>query len=177
MFNRQPYNRGKFNRPSTGLIGNSGIALMVLGSNEVKAERTISASTTSRLTMGQQSKITLVKYAETLSDLMMKSNAKITKVYIVTAEDAYMVLNTKADQSIAGESFIILDNLGLGKNDELMINTCDMTITINGNNAMEHFDSESDFFNFLSGINTLVYSDTNASRDISFDVIWKDRWL
>ena len=84
---------------------------------------------------------------------------------------------TEANQVLAGESVITLEGITLKPGDELIINTCDMTVTINGQNAMEYFSNDSDFFTLLNGLNTLIYNDSNSSRNISFDVIWKDRWL
>ncbi|HHX12154.1 MAG TPA: hypothetical protein GX731_04975, partial [Clostridiales bacterium] len=90
---------------------------------------------------------------------------------------ANMVMGSSARQSLGGESLINLTNLGLKPNDTLIINTCDMTVTVNGQNAMSSFGDESEFISLLNGLNTMIYNDNAISRKISFDVIWKDRWL
>jgi hypothetical protein len=61
--------------------------------------------------------------------------------------------------------------------DELVINTCDLTVTLNGENAMEYFAADAEFITLLNGGNTIEYNDESGAREISFDIIWKDRWL
>lgn len=177
MFNRQPYNRGKFNVQSSQTIGNSGIGLIVMSTNTVQVSKTISAKGSTSLCLKHNVDGTIVKYINGYSSLLLDAYGKGTKIFIVAGNIANMVMKTESNQSLAGESAIILKGLILKPGDELIINTCDMTITINGQNAMEYFSDESDFFKLLSGINTLIYSDGNTNRNIYFDVIWKDRWL
>lgn len=177
MFNRQPFNRGKFNVSTTQSIGNSGIGLMIMKSNPISSTKIISAKGISNLIMSQDNIGTTVKYDKGTSSMALDSKVEGTKVYIVTSDISSMMLNTEANQSLAGESIITLEGISLKPGDELIINTCDMTVTINGQNAMEYFSNDSEFFTLLNGINALVYSDSNSSRNISFDVIWKDRWL
>lgn len=177
MFNRQPFNRGKFNVSSSSKTGNSGLGLMLMGVNSVLASKIISANGISSLAMNQFTEGTIVKYDKSISDLVLNSYGEGNKVFIVVSDISNMTMTTEANQSLAGESIITLEDINLKPGDELIINTCDMTITINGQNAMEYFSDDSEFFNLLSGLNTLIYSDSNSSRNISFDVIWKDRWL
>lgn len=177
MFNRQLFNRGKFNTSNTQSIGNSGIGLMLMKTNPIPSTKVISASGLTGLKLNQESLITLVKYSKGISDLNLDAIGEGTKVFIVTSYISNLSMVTEANQSLAGESVIALENINLKPGDELIINNCDMTITINGQNAMEYFTNDSDFFNLLAGLNTLIYSDSNVSRNISFDVIWKDMWL
>ncbi len=177
MFNRQPFNRGKFNVQTTQSIGNSGIGLMLMKVNPIFSTKIISAKGASGLSMGQYTIGTIVKYDNSISNMMLKGEGEGTKVYITKSDISNLVMGTDANQLLSGESVISLEGLRLNPGDELIINTCDMTITINGQNAMEYFSDDSEFFNLLSGLNTLIYSDSNSSRNISFDVIWKDRWL
>lgn len=177
MFNRQPFNRGKFNVPSTQNIGNSGIALMIMGANLVQASRIINASGIASMYMKDSVKGTNVKFSKGETDLILDALGNGTKNLLVVSDVSSMTLNTEANQVLAGESVITLEGIVLKPGDELIINTCDMTVTINGQNAMEYFTNDSEFFTLLNGINTLVYSDSNGTRNISFDVIWKDRWL
>lgn len=177
MFNRQPYNRGKFNVSSSSTLGNSGIGLMLMKVNSVPSSKIISAIGSTKLAMNEEVISTIVKYNNGSSELLLDSHGEGTKVFIVLSNASNMAISTEANQALAGESIITLEGIDLKPGDELVINTCDMTITINGQNAMEYFSDDSEFFNLLSGLNTLIYSDSNSSRNISFDVIWKDRWL
>ena len=69
------------------------------------------------------------------------------------------------------------EDLVLCPGDELVINTCDLTVTLNGLNAMEYFAADSEFITLLNGKNIIEYNDESGTRNISFDIIWKDRWL
>ena len=177
MFNRQPYNRGKFNVQTAQSIGNNGIAVMMMKANSILASKIISAIGTSDLSMRDDVKGTIVKYNTGTSEILSGSQGEGTKVFIVEGGTSNIRMETAANQVLAGESVISLEGITLKPGDELIINTCDMTVTINGQNAMEFFSNESEFFALLNGLNTLIYNDSNSSRNISFDVIWKDRWL
>lgn len=178
MFNRQPFNQGKFNVSSGSTIGNSGIALMAMGANSVLGNRIISASGLASLKLGEISDGTNIKYSSGMAGLVMDSQANGTKYYLVTGDPARLIMTTEANQLLSGEEIIVLDGLILSPGDELVINTYDMTVTLNGQNAMQYFSSESDFIKLLNGLNTIEYSDGNGgSRNISFDILWKDRWL
>lgn len=177
MFNRQPYNRGKFNVPSTQTVGNSGIALMVMSVNAVTANRMISAIGSANMHLNEASDGTNVKYNNGAAGLIMGSYADGTKTFVASSDVSTLVMDTQASQVLSGEEVIVLEGLTLKPGDELVINTCDMTVTLNGQNAMQYFSNDSDFFTLLSGLNTIEYNDGSANRDIAFDIIWKDRWL
>ncbi len=177
MFNRQPYNRGKFNVPSVVISSNSGIALMKLRAVLVSAQQTISASGQASMKLSGLSDGTIVRYAAGSCLLTLGSYADRTKVFIVEAEDAALVMLTQATPQLSGEQVMRFEDLVLRPGDELVINTCDLTVTLNGENAMEFFAADSEFITLLNGENTIEYNDESESREISFDIIWKDRWL
>lgn len=176
MFNRQPFNRGKFNI-STSAAGNSGLAIMLLGVNSVQPSVIISASGVANLSLKQESDATVLRYSSGSSQIILDTQAEGTKVFIVEGGTSNIRMETAANQVLAGESVIRLEGIILKPGDELVINTYDMTVTLNGQNAMEYFSDDSEFFNLLNGINTIIYNDGNDERDVSFDIIWKDRWL
>lgn len=178
MFNRQPFNRGKFNIASSGTIGNSGIGIMVMSAEPTNVYRVISANGVASMRLDEMSDATRIIFSSSsIASLVLETTGEGTKVFRIATSISNMVMTTQANQSLAGESLISLEGINLKPGDELIVNNCDMTITINGQNAMEYFNSESEFFNLLNGLNKLIYSDSNSSREISFDVIWKDRWL
>ena len=88
-----------------------------------------------------------------------------------------MVMLTQATHQLSGEQMMRFEDLALRPGDELVINTCDLTVTLNGQNAMEYFAADSEFITLLNGENIIEYSDESGDRKISFDIIWKDRWL
>lgn len=177
MFNRQPYNRGKFNVPSAAISSNSGIALLKLEAVPVSTQRTISASGQASLKLGSLTDGTIIKYSTASAVLTMSGAANGAKVFIVDAGAAALVMLTEVNHQISGEQVMRFEGLVLRPGDELVINTCDMTITLNGENAMAYFSADSEFITLFNGLNTLEYNDGSNSRNISFDVVWKDRWL
>lgn len=178
MFNRQPFNRGKFNVPSSTSSGNSGLGQMTMSVMPVLVEKLISANGTSSMLMKEITDGTNNKFSQGISNMILDTKGIGTKEFIVSSETSNMKMATEGSQSLAGESIIMLEGINLQPGDEIIINSCDMTITVNGQNAMEYFSSESEFFNLLNGLNKLIYSDkNNGDREMSFDVIWKDKWL
>jgi len=177
MFNRQPYNRGKFNAPLTVTSSNSGIALLKLGTIPVDVQRTISASGQASMKLGSLTDGTIIKYSTASAVLTMSGVADGTKVFIVSTGTAALVIMTQATHQLSGEQVMRFEDLVLCPGDELVINTCDLTVTLNGLNAMEYFAADSEFITLLNGKNIIEYNDESTSRDISFDIIWKDRWL
>lgn len=177
MFNRQPYNRGKFNAPLTVTSSNSGIALLKLGTIPVDVQRTISASGQASMKLSGLSDGAIVRYAAGSCLFTLGSFANGTKVFIVEAEDATLVMLTQAVHQLSGEQVMRFEDLVLCPGDELVINTCDLTVTLNGLNAMEYFAADSEFITLLNGKNIIEYNDESGTRNISFDIIWKDRWL
>lgn len=177
MFNRQPFNRGKFNVPSVAVSSNSGISLLKLGAIPVSAQRTISASGKASLKLGSLTDGTIIKYSTASAVLTMSGAANGAKVLIVDAGAATLVMLTEANHQISGEQVMRFEDLVLKPGDELVINTRDLTVTLNGLNAMEYFAADSEFITLLNGENTIEYNDESGARKISFDIIWKDRWL
>lgn len=177
MFNRQPFNRGKFNVSSTQAVGNSGIGLMIMRTSPILANKIISANGYASLYMKENTVGTNVKYNNGITNLALDSYGNGTKVFIADSDISAMILNVEANQLLAGEEVISLEGLALKPGEEVVINTCDMTVTVNGQNAIQYFSNDSDFFKLLSGLNTIEYNDGNTSRNVSFDIIWKDRWL
>lgn len=178
MFNRQPYNRGKFNVSSATISSNNGIALLKLRAVLVSAQQTISASGQASMKLSGLSDGTIVRYAAGSCLFTLGSYADGTKVFIVEAEDAALVMPMQATkQQLSGEQVMRFEDLVLRPGDELVIDTCDMTVTLNGENAMEFFAADSEFITLLNGENIIEYNDESDTRNISFDIIWKDRWL
>ena len=68
-----------------------------------------------------------------------------------------------------------------GKNirtcDELVIDTCEMTVSVNGQNMMKFVSNDSEFFSLLPGDNEIIYTDGVTTRKVSIDILWKDRWV
>jgi phage-related protein len=62
-------------------------------------------------------------------------------------------------------------------NNELTIDTGEMTVMLDGQDATRYFGMDSEFFKLRPGENALVYTDSDAARDALMKILWKDRWL
>jgi len=172
MFNRQPFNRSV----QEGLSSN-GLALMKMGATAILNKDIYAKSDNSNLRLQGNLALTKNIFVSSIASAKINGTINATKVFIIIGNNADMLFSASVNQSLSGEAVINLQNIILKPGEELIINTIDMTVTLNGQNAMQYFTNESEFFNLLAGLNTLIYSDSNASRTILFDVIWKDRWL
>ena len=181
--NRQPFNRSGFNRTAQAINGTNGIALMKLTSSGVPTQIISTPVSESIMRLLSSAEGTRVIWYSGLSGLVMSGTAKAFVIRNGGIGLSTMKMGTFGDQLIQGEAVINLKNdqnntwLTLAPGDELVINTDDMTVAINSQNGMQYFSMDSDFFKLLSGENKIVYSDGSGSRDILFDIIWKDRWL
>lgn len=171
MFNRQP-----FNRSAQTSAGVSGIASMKMGATAILSKR-MSVSGLASMKMSGVLDITNNKSVNGSADMSIKDYGNATKELIAIGNTANMLMNSKASSSLAGETVIHLLGLVLAPSDELIINTTDMTITLNGENATEYFSSDSEFFDLISGENIIVYNDSSESRQASLNITWKNRWL
>lgn len=106
----------------------------------------------------------------------ISSVASGTAVIFSEPGTADIVFDSSAVGSLLGEEYLELLGVTLLPGQELEINTCDLTVTIAGENAMHLLTSEGDFFDLLPGNNDIEVSATGANQ-VSVDAYWKDRWL
>jgi len=146
--------------------------------------RDISAlATKSDLILNDSANATNVKAKTGLAALVLRGTGNGILELDAGTGLAEMIIAASLNSIIQGEAVINLRDdqtntwLALAPGDELIINTDEMTVTVNGQNGMRYFSMDSDFFKLLSGENKIVYSDTSGSRDVLVDIIWKDRWL
>jgi hypothetical protein len=173
----RPFNRSAFNRPAKTTSSTTGIALIKF-SGSLNLNRTVSIpANQSSVKISANLTPTVEKYIAGKSEIKLSSQANATKVLDAGIGLAAIVLGGSVVQSVQGEAVITLEDLNLAPGDELVINTTDLTVTVNGQNGTQYFSPDSEFFTLLNGVNTIVYSDTEAERNINLDVIWKDRWL
>jgi Phage tail protein. len=71
-----------------------------------------------------------------------------------------------------------LSGLSLKPGQVLIIDTGAMTITLDGENAMHYFDSQtSDFFDLSPGENIVILQDGNLNRNATVDIKWRNKWV
>lgn len=177
MFNRQPYNRGKFNTPSIHTASNSGISILKLAGNEVRPRQDMTSFGTTAMVLRTLNDATNIKSSSAIVNLMMGSKGTQTKIRYGIANISDIQLQTKGEHTLADEETIKLSGLILKPGDELVIDTCEMTVSVNGQNMMKFVSNDSEFFSLLPGDNEIIYTDGVTTRKVSIDILWKDRWV
>jgi len=70
-----------------------------------------------------------------------------------------------------------LPQIVLGPGQELIIDTDNMTVTVDGQNAIHLLSDDSVFFLLAQGEDIITYADNSDSRSINFKTMYKNRWL
>lgn len=177
MFNRQPYNRGKFNTPSVQTASNSGISILKLAGNEVPPQQDMTSFGTTAMVLRTLNDAVNIKSSSGIAGLLLDSKGIQTKIHYGLTNPSDIQLQTKGEHTLAGEELINLAGLVLKPGDELVIDTCEMTVSVNGQNMMKFVSNASEFFSLLPGDNELIYTDGVTTRKVSIDILWKDRWV
>lgn len=177
MFNRQPYNRGKFNKPSVQTTSISGLSVLKLSGEPVKPQQVMISYGMSALMLQSTSNATNIKNSGGSITLILDSKISPTKIHYGIANISDIQLQTKGEHTLAGEERISLPGLVLKPGDELVIDTCEMTVSVNGQNMMKFVSDDSEFFSLLPGDNEIIYTDGVTTRKVSIDILWKDRWV
>lgn len=87
-----------------------------------------------------------------------------------------VVFDASAVSSMLGQEYIELNGIVLAPGEQLEIDTCALTATINGQNVMHLLSNDGDFFDFFPGANEIEIEATGAGA-VAVDTFWKDKWL
>lgn len=172
------FNRGSFNRKNSHSTTITATALVELNSDVRDVSLTQFASDLeTSFEIDTVSYSLLRKYSKGDAEFMIGANSSSTiKMFNIDKLGSDVEITADALGSTLGEEFIALEGIVLRPGEEMVINTCDLTATINGENAISSLTVGSDFFDFLSGDNDVIISGEN-SQGMTVDVYWKDRWL
>jgi len=176
MFNRQPFNLGSFNTTvSTTSLYVSGTAALTMGAS-VDLDAIYRAKGAANIEFGADGSVAnrvIIPEGES-SDMLIETTGKLThKKKMDGQADITLTAGSAGYLTLEGEE-IELASLVLEPNDELIIDTDNMTITLNGINVLGYISDASSFFTILPGTNTLTV-EGGASAEVK--VLWKDRWL
>jgi len=201
VFNRQPFNRGRFNRSidnanSVLLYGDIDIALG-LQADKMNAARGYKGDAEIKLTSSGK-----MNYSAKLKgniDLGLEAESSFIRSRNFNG-DIEITVNTKGNiiraRHLQGKAIIALSVTSEGFNtfryetisltrpgflfrpgDELIIDMEAMTVTQNGQNVMLFVDRESDFFLFNPGNNEVTYTSTVQAGRVDIRILWKDAFL
>jgi len=201
MFNRQPFNRGRFNR-STGNAN----SVLFYGTAEIAVGAQVDKMNAAR---GYKGDADIAIYAT--GKINYSANLKGIVTIGIEADGQFRrvrSLDGKAEIAIAasgsiirarhlqGEAVIAITAISEGFNtfryeiisltrpgfifrpgDELIIDMDSMTVTQNGQNVMRFVDRESEFFLFNPGNNEVTYTSTVTAGRVDVRILWKDAFL
>ena len=179
MFNTQKFNIGKFNVPSTNVASMSGAATVTTGASgsmSVKKRLSGTANATGRLEPAS-----IIRKVQISAEPIEALTGALGKWYnrlLLHAAPVEAVTGASAKAiEVYGVETISLPDIVLKPGQELIIDTNEMTVTIDGENAIHLLSADSDFFALMQGENIITYSDNAEGRTAGLKVVWKDVWL
>lgn len=175
MFNLSAFNQTPFNG-----VGYNGIPIYTVASMHMTAvgscyaDKAMSAAAHLRAnTLGR-----CIRFRPFDGKANMEMTAKGNLIrFKFGSSDIDMVMDASAlGYRTYGTKQLELQNIDLHVGDEVIINTDDMTVTINGQNAVSFLSDDSDFFKLKPGENFVLISGSAGAVADTY-IIWKDRWL
>jgi hypothetical protein len=114
---------------------------------------------------------------ETASIIKITTTGAGTRRFSAIAESSPLTLNAKGAVTMLGYATIALPGIVIPPAGTLVIDTEQMTVTLNGDDLTRYFSADSEFFKLKPGDNIIVYEDGADSRSVSYKILWKDLWL
>ncbi len=178
MLNTQKYNLGKYNIAG-GAASASGTVVAhseMYGEPYVIYHASGSSHTIGKMEAAMPTRIVPItgNTIEATSDMEAQYYKRVEA--IGTSADAVsgMTVQTAA---VFGVDVLSLPELVLKPGQELIIDTDNMTATVDGENAIHLLSDESVFFFLAQGEDIITYIDNSNERQVNLKVMWKDRWL
>ena len=202
MFNKQPFNRGKFNRSV-----NNANSVLFYGDFEIglcadvdRVNAALAFSGDCDITLTADAQINYAASLEGNADIQLAMDGRLTRARLFEG-NMDIVLSTEGRivraRHFKGGAVIVLaasmteafntfryEIISLTQpgfifrpGDELMIDMDNMTVTLNGQNVMRFVDRESEFFLFNPGNNEVTYTSTTTAGRVDIRLLWKDAFL
>jgi len=109
--------------------------------------------------------------------IVIRSNGEPARKFFAKSPASNISVDARGSAEIYGYSVISLPGLVLPPGGEIIIDTGEMTVTMNGVDVTRFFSPDSEFFRLKPGDNLVVYKDGVASRNIYYIIMWKDLFL
>lgn len=173
MYNRAPYNRERYNRKSTLIF-------------EWVASATAESGSVGGLLVVRHFKSEVEAVSESSGDIIKlvffagaaaaetDSSGDYIRILAFDGETEAEANAYASALSTYGQEVMIIEGVNMAPGDELIIDTEHMTVTLNGENAINLVKDESIFFKLKQGSNDIVV-EGGTMADIR--ILWKDRWL
>lgn len=198
MFNRQPFNRGKFNRSFTAansvlLYGEMSLGLETAGkvnvSRTFKGSAALELTATGRVTYsanldGNASLLIIAtgllirtQTIEGNANLNLTAEGSIIRARHISADALFTLTLDNVGFDAFRYEMISLPGLVVRPGDELIIDMENMTVTMNGQNVMRFLSRDSEFFRLNPGNNELTYQCTVPTGRVDIRILHKDAWI
>lgn len=172
------FNVGKFNVKNSEIASVNGNSDLVLESNISKflVDKYISEAEVS-IELDAKANF-YIKIMGVMSNADMEINSRALSTNLMYASEATgdMSIDAFGVGSLLGEDYVEIKGLVLKPGQEVEIDMCNLTVTVNGENAMHLMSTDGDFFDFLIGDNDIEIEAIGANG-VQIDTYWKDKWL
>lgn len=177
MFNRQPFNRGKFNVNTTG-ESSSFFGDLTFNLN-ISAKLTVVKSFVGTVDILIKTNGTMIKQRSLIGNVAIKLglDGQISRTKTITGDIDINLDLVSQNITTSDVNSMRFPKLVLVPGDELVIDTGEMTITLNGQNASRYFSSTSEFFSINPGENIIIYENGNQLSEADIRILWRDSFL
>lgn len=172
------FNVGKFNVKNSEVASVNANSDLVLGSNlsTFLVDKYISEAEASIELDAKANLYIRIMGIESNADMEMESKALSSNLVYASEATGDMSIDAYGVGSLLGEDYVEIAGLVLKPGQEVEIDMCNLTVTVNGENAMHLMSTDGDFFDFLIGDNDIEIEAVGANG-VQIDTYWKDKWL
>lgn len=172
------FNVGKFNVKNLEVASVNANSDLILGSNLSKflVDKYISEAEVSIELDAKANLYIRIMGIESNADMEMESKALSSNLVYASEATGDMSIDAYGVGSLLGEDYVEIAGLVLKPGQEVEIDMCNLTVTVNGENAMHLMSTDGDFFDFLIGDNDIEIEAVGANG-VQIDTYWKDKWL
>ena len=172
------FNVGKFNVKNSEIASVNGNSDLVLESNISKflVDKYISEAEVSIELDAKANFYIKIMGVKSNADMEINSRALSTNLMYASEATGDMSIDAFGVGSLLGEDYVEIKGLVLKPGQEVEIDMCNLTVTVNGENAMHLMSTDGDFFDFLIGDNDIEIEAIGANG-VQIDTYWKDKWL
>ncbi len=177
MFNKQPFNKGKFNSTTEDAFSFFAEGIISFGAKaELTTVKTMQAnSNIQTITQGN-----LIKSRKFKGNSEIETSTNCIQLQRVRKFEGNSIIETNAQSTgfnSYGYEFITLTGLTLRQGDELIIDTGEMTVELNGQNVINYLTIDSEFFSIKPGENIIIFENGIVNSKADIKILWKDAFL
>ncbi|MCL2197319.1 MAG: hypothetical protein FWB80_00190 [Defluviitaleaceae bacterium] len=191
-FNRMGFNRGRFNtwgfRRSSAVIGTSASANMCVITSfdaateiavftELEFNKIKTFSGVSEILLDAQGEINIAKPMSGTAEINLATAGRFQLMLSLGGASDITLETASAGFVLFVIEHIHLPNLIVPPGGELIIDTDNMTVLLNGQNVMRFLSRDSEFFLLNPSINEVTFTSANQNNRASTRILWKDAWL